>query len=236
LVAGDFAGRDAEVAVTVRSVRERELPPLDDDFAGLASEFDTLDELRADLVERLTRVKRVERLYAARDKALEALVEASDVPVPEGVVRDEVAGRKDSMVDQLERMGASLEQYLESEGKTEEELDEEISKAATEGVKIQLLMDAYADQEQIDVSNDEFGHEIVHRAQRAGMTPQQYYDQILRAGTAAAVFADVRRGKALSALLERVTITDSAGNPVPLDELRVDDHAGHDHGDDDAEE
>ena len=84
LVGGDFAGRDADVAVTVRTVKERELPPLDDDFAQLASEFDTLDELRADLRERLSRVKRVEQLYAARDKALEALVAAADVPAPGG--------------------------------------------------------------------------------------------------------------------------------------------------------
>ena len=84
LVAGDFAGRDAEVAVTVRTVKERELPALDDEFAQLASEFDTLDELRADLTERLARVKRVEQLYAARDKALEALVAAADVPAPGG--------------------------------------------------------------------------------------------------------------------------------------------------------
>jgi len=237
LVAGDLAGQEADVSVTVRSVRERELPPLDDEFAGLASEFDTLDELRADLVERLSRVKKVERLYAARDRALEALVAASDVPAPEGVVRDEVASRKESMVDQLERMGASMEDYLASEGKTEEDLDADLNKAAAEGVKIQLLMDAFADKEQIDVTNDEFGHEIVHRAQRAGMSPQQYYDQILRAGNAAAVFADVRRGKALSALLERVTIIDSAGNPVPLDDLRVeDDHSGHNHGDDDHDD
>src|SRR5215831_16461060 len=92
LVAGDFAGQDADVAVTVRTVKERELPAVDDDFAQLASEFDTLEELRGDLAERLGRVKRMEQIYAARDKALEALVEASDVPAPEGVVRDAVDG------------------------------------------------------------------------------------------------------------------------------------------------
>jgi trigger factor len=98
-------------------------------------------------------------------------------------------------------------------------------------------MDAFADKEEIDVTNDEFGHEIVHRAQRAGLSPQQYYDQLLRAGTASAVFGDVRRGKALSILMERITITDSAGNPVSLDAMRGDDHErprrrrsrGHDH-------
>src|SRR4029450_4157860 len=90
LVGGDFAGREAEVAVTVRTVKERELPPVDDDFAQMASEFDTLDELRADLAVRLGRVRKMEQVVSARDKALEALVAAADVPAPEGVLRDEV--------------------------------------------------------------------------------------------------------------------------------------------------
>ena len=132
LVGGDYAGRDADVTVTVRTVKERELPALDDDFAQLASEFDTLDELRADLRTRLDRVKRVEQLYAARDKALEALVERAEVPAPEGVVRDEAGSRRQAMTDQLERMGATLEEYLEAEGKTEEQFETELREAAEE--------------------------------------------------------------------------------------------------------
>jgi trigger factor len=97
MVAGDYAGREAEVSVTVRTVKERELPPLDDDFAQLASEFDTLDELRADLAQRLGRVRKMEQIVTARDKALEALVATADVPAPEGVLRDEVDRRKQAM-------------------------------------------------------------------------------------------------------------------------------------------
>ncbi len=227
LVAGDFAGREADVAVTVRTVKEREMPELDDDFAGLASEFDTLDELRADVAERLRRVRKLEQLYAARDRALAALVEASHVPAPEGVVNADVESRKEAMADQLERMGATLEEYLESEGRSEEELEAEIHTAAEEAVKVQLVLDAFADAEEISVTDDEFGHEIVHRAQRAGMGPQQYYDQLVRAGAGAAVFSDVRRGKALAAVLERVRITDTNGEPVDLGELSGSD--GHDH-------
>jgi trigger factor len=232
LVGGDFAGRDADVSVTVRTVKEKQLPELDDEFAQLASEFDTLEELRSDLRERLTKVKRVEQLYAARDKALQAIVEAADVPAPEGVVREEVEHRKQAMADQLERIGASMEEYLSAEEKTEEQIDAELTEAASEGVKIQLLLDSLADAENVSVSDDEFGHEIVHRAQRAGVAPQQYYDQLVRSGTAAAVYGDVRRGKALSVVMERVKITDSAGNALDLDALRGegegDDH-DHDH-------
>jgi trigger factor len=231
LVGGEHAGKDADVKVTVRTVKEKELPELDDEFAGLASEFDTLQELRDNLRERLTRVKKVEQLYAARDKALTEIVKLSGVPAPEGVVRDEVAQRKQSMAQELERVGASLTEYLEAEEKTEEQIDEELAEAATEGVKIQLVLDALADANDIQVSDDEFGHEIVHRAQRVGMAPQAYYDQLVQAGLAASVFGDVRRGKALAQIMESVIMKDTDGNVLTLDDLRGagDDHEGHDH-------
>lgn len=236
LVGGEHAGKDADVNVTVRTVKERELPELDDDFAQLASEFDTLEELRGDLKEQITRVKKVEQLYAARDLALKELVEKASVPAPEGVVADEVAQRKQSMVEQLERMGASLEEYLSVEDKTEEQIDADLAEAAAEGVKIQLLLDTIAETENVDVSDDEFGHEIVHRAQRVGMQPQQYYDELVRAGAAGAVYGDVRRGKALAMVMEKVIMTDTNGEVLTLDALRGpggehdhDDHEGHNH-------
>ncbi|HKE64726.1 MAG TPA: trigger factor [Micromonosporaceae bacterium] len=233
LVAGDLAGKDADVAVTVRSVKEKQLPDLDDAFAQMASEFDTLDELRADVRGRIERVKRIEQLYAARDKVLADLVASADVPAPEGVVREEVETRKQAMTDELERMGASMADYLSAEDKTEEAIDAELSEAASEGIKIQLLLDTIADAEDIQVSDDEYSHEIVHRAQRVGMAPQAYYDQLVRSGAAAAVFGDVRRGKALELVMNRVKITDASGNVLTLDALRAgadaDDHEGHDH-------
>ncbi|GAB7039882.1 MULTISPECIES: trigger factor [Catenuloplanes] len=227
LVGGDFAGQDAEVSTTVRTVKEKELPELDDDFAQLASEFDSLEELKGDVRERVTRVKKVEQIYAARDKVLAQIVEAAEIPAPEGVVKDAVEQRKAAMTDQLERIGASLEDYLASEEKTEEQIDTELQEAATEGVKIQLLLDTIAEAEQVQVSDDEFGHEIMHRAQRAGMQPQQYYDQLARSGEAQAVFGDVRRGKALQIVLERVTIKDTAGNPVTLEAIQDEHHHVH---------
>ncbi|GAA0742403.1 trigger factor [Dactylosporangium roseum] len=233
LVGGEFEGREAEVSVTVKSVKDKQLPELDDEFAQLASEFDALDELKEDLRARLSRVKRMEQLYSARDLALKAVIDATDVPAPEGVVKDEVESRKESMNDQLQRIGASLDDYLETEGKTAEEMDAELSEAAVEGIKVQLVLDTLADAEDIQVSDDEFGHEIVHRAQRAGMGPQQYYDQLVQAGVAGAVFGDVRRGKALGLVLERVKILDSEGNTLSFDDLRgaADSHEDHDHGD-----
>ncbi|GAA2887431.1 trigger factor [Actinoplanes cyaneus] len=232
LVGGDFAGRDAEVKVVVRTVKDKQLPEIDDEFAQLASEFDTLEELKGDLRERLAKAKKVEQIYAARDEALKQLVEAADIPAPEGVVKEEVEGRKQAMTDQLERIGATLQDYLASEEKTEEQIDQELAEAAQEGVRIQLLLDTIADAQDVQVTDDEFGHEIVHRAQRAQMQPQQYYDQLVRSGAAAAVFGDVRRGKALASVMEQVTMKDSEGNTLSLDDLRAaseDEHAGHNH-------
>jgi trigger factor len=235
LVAGDFAGRDAEVSVTVRTVKEREMPSVDDDFAQLASEFDTIDELRADLTSRIERVKKMEQLYSARDKTLETLIEVADIPAPEGVVRDQVKTQREAVVDQLERMGASLEDYLSSAGRSEEEFEADLVKEAESRVRTQLLLDAYADENEISVTEDEYMHEVVHRAERAGMSPQQYYEQMVRAGIEAGVFADIRRGKALSALLEAVIIKDTDGAVVSVAELRDAgaDEAAHDHGHDD---
>ena len=234
---GDYAGKDADVKVTVRTVKEKQLPELDDSFAQLASEFDTLDELKEDVRTRLTRVRRAEQLYSARDEALKALISATEVPTPEGVVRDEVESRKESMNEQLERIGASLDDYLREQGKTEEEIDGELAESATEAVRMQMVLDAFADAEELTVTDDEFGHEIVHRAQRAGVAPQQYYEQLVQAGVAGAVFGDVRRAKALGVVLERVNIVDSDGNRLSMEELRAslndqddhDDHEGHDH-------
>ncbi|QSB16056.1 trigger factor [Natronosporangium hydrolyticum] len=219
LVAGDHAGRDADVVVTVRTVKEKELPPLDDDFAELASEFDTLDELRDDSRNRLSGQKKVEQLYAARDKALDELIERAEVPAPDGVVQDEVAHRKQHMARELEQMGRTLADLLALDGKSEEELDSELTEEATRMVKVQLVLDTIAEAEEVQVGDEEFGQEVVRRAQQSGMPPQQYYDQLVQSGGANSVFVEVRRGKTLQLLLERVTITDSAGNSVSLDEV-----------------
>ena len=232
LVGGAHAGDDATVAVTVRSVKEKELPVLDDDFAQLASEFDTLAELRDDVRERLLRVNRLEKLYSARDEAVKALIAATEVPAPDSVVTEEVEGRKQTMREQLEGAGATWEDYLEAQERTDEDIDSELRAAATEAVQAQLLLDAYADAEELSVSDDEFGHEIMHRAQRAGVAPQQYYDQLLRSGAAGVIFGDVRRGKMLASLLERVVIEDTNGERLTLADLRgalADDEHDHEH-------
>jgi trigger factor len=229
LVAGEFADREAEVSVTVRTVRERELPPLDDEFAQLASEFDTLEELRADLGNRLRQAYRRQQLVQARDQVLEALLAATEIPTPEGVLRDEVERRRENIASQLERAGLSMEDFLSSEGKTEEDLTKDLTESATKAIQAQLLLDTFADAEDVSVSDDEFTREVIHQAGHAGMAPQQYYDQLSRAGLVPSLALEVRRNKVMSLIMERVTVKEPDGSTVSVDELRaVGD--GHDHG------
>lgn len=219
LVAGDHAGRTADVAVTVRSVKEKDLPALDDDFAQTASEFDTLAELQDDIRERLTRIKRLRQGTEARDKVLEALLSASDVPLPDSVVTLETTYRKQAMEQQLTDAGLTMEDYFAAESRTVEDLDAEIRSAAESAVKAQLLLDAVADKEQVAVSDTELTEEAVRRAQRAGMSPEQYVQQLVQAGQIPALAADVRRGKALILVLSQSKVTDASGRAVDLDEL-----------------
>jgi trigger factor len=220
LVGGEYAGQEADVAVTVRSVKEKELPALDDDFAQTASEFDTLDELRADIRTRIEHVKRTEQAVQARDKALEALLAAVEVPLPEKVVAEEVEFRKHQLNHYLERAGLSLDAYLQSAEQTQEEYEAKLESDSQDAIRAQLVLDTVADAEQIGVNDAELTQEVVRRAQQAGTPPQEYADQLVQSGRLPLVVADLRRGKALALVLESAQISDASGRKVDLDQLR----------------
>ncbi len=219
LAFGDHAGSDADITVTVNSVKERELPAADDEFAQLASEFDTIAELRADLSTRLTRVKALGQGAEARDKVLELLVEKTEVPLPESSVKSEIEWREHDVVHQLGHDDAAFERYLETEGKTKDEFTAELRTVAEQSVKTQFILDSIADAESVSVSDGELTEYIVRQAQRYGMAPQEFADQIVQAGNIGALVADVRRNKALATVLESATVTDESGNTVDLSAL-----------------
>jgi trigger factor len=222
LAGGELAGREADVAVTVKTVKEKDLPALDDEFAQTASEFDTLAELEADLRTRLESAKKVQQAAQARDKALETLLAAIDVPLPEKVVADELEFRKHQLNHYLEQAGLTLDVYLQSEGQTEEEFESKLEQDTKDAVKAQLVLDTVADSEQLGVSDTELTSEVVRRAQQAGVSPQEYADQVVRANQLSLVVADVRRGKALAVVLENAQLKDASGNPIDLTPLRTD--------------
>jgi trigger factor len=219
LAFGEHAGSSAEITVVVNSVKERELPEADDDFAQLASEFDTLDELKADLRSRLDRVKVLGQGAEARDKVLELLVSQTEVPLPESAVQAEIDWREHDVVHQLGHDDSAFERYLETEGKTKDEFTAELREVAERAVKTQFILDSIADAEAVSVSDAELTEYIVRQAQRYNMAPQEFADQIVQAGNIAALVADVRRNKALATVLESANVTDASGNPVDLSAL-----------------
>ncbi len=228
LVAGELAGSTADVAVTVRSVNERELPEVDDQWAVDTTGFESAEAFRADVRARLDRAQRLQQGVEARDKVLEALLAQVEVPLPESVVAAELEWRRSSTQDQLSRGGLTLEGYLESEGKTEEEHEAELASGAAEAVKAQLVLDAVADAEEVGVGDAELSDQVVRRAQRAGVSPDQYAQQVVSSGQLPVLVSEVRRGKALALVMEAATIVDAAGEPVDLEALAEDPAAAPD--------
>lgn len=219
LLAGEFAGQDAVVSAVIGTVKERELPEADDEFAQLASEFDTLEELKSDLRERVNRVKQVEQATEARDKVLEALLETTEVALPEAVVKAEVDSRLHDAVHPFDHDEEKFAASLIAQGSSREEFDASAQSEAENSVKTQLLLDALAEAENTTVDNDELTERIVYQAQRYGVSPEEYIQQAQQANQLGAIFADVRRGKALAGVVAQATVTDTAGNAVDLDEL-----------------
>ncbi|MFD6400186.1 trigger factor [Nocardia sp. NPDC060249] len=219
LVAGDHAGKEAVITVTVQSVKERELPEADDEFAQLASEFDTIDELKEDLKGRVERVKKVEQAGSIRDKVLDTLLETVEVPLPEAVVKAEVDAVVHDAVHGFDHDEAKLAEALEAQGSSREEFDKDTQEAAEKSVKTQLLLDAIAEAENTQVGQQELTERILFQAQRYGMSPEQFIQQVQQAGQLGAVFADVRRGKALAGVVGQVKVTDSDGNVVDTTEM-----------------
>lgn len=228
LVAGAHAGEDAVISVVVNSVKERELPDADDEFAQLASEFDTLAELNADLRERVIRVKKVEQATQARDKVLDALLESTDIAVPEKVVQAEYDSRLHDAVHAFDHDEDKLAAALAADGSSREEFDTEARADAERSVRTQLLLDAIAEAEGTQVGNEELTERIIFQAQRYGVAPEEFVRQAQEADQLPAIFADVRRGKALAGVVNMATITDTDGAAVDLAELLGNDDADPD--------
>jgi trigger factor len=216
LAGGEFAGRAADVTVTVHSVKVKEVPGLDDDFAQLASEFDTLGELRADTRAQLERMKATQQVVQARDRALDALINRVDVPLPESVVAEEVEQNRDSLVQQLDRAGATLEGYLEMSNQTQEQFDADLQERARRAVKVSLVLDQLAREEELSVDQAELSAYVTRQADQMGVAPERLAKQLADDGQLPLAATEVLRGKAMNLIAERVKVTDSAGHEVDV--------------------
>jgi trigger factor len=222
LLSGDDAGEMADVTVTVRSVKAKELPELDDEFASIASEFDTLAELRDDVRTRLSRTKVLQQGAQARDKLVEHLLEVIEVPVPENMVEQELSWRSQAMERELQQAGMDWDAYFSAAGVEggREAYDAELRENVEKAVKTQFILDSIADAREVTVDNEDLSAQIMAQAQRNRVSPEQYAQQLQQGNNIADFVADVRRTKALAQLLEQTTITDESGTVVDLEALR----------------
>jgi trigger factor len=201
---GDWAGIPLTVTVVVQGVRERELPALDDDFAQLASEFDTVGELRDDMRERLLRMKRLEQGAEARNNVIEVLMEAVDIPLPENLITAEV------------------EAHFEDGHDSGEEHRKEVEEATRQNLKSQFILDKIAEAEEIAVGETELSAWLIQQAPRYGMSPDAFAKALVEAGQVPMAMQDIRRAKALALVLENASVVDADGNAVDLKALDAD--------------
>lgn len=222
LVGGDLVGEDVEVVVSVSQVQEQELPALDDEFAQMASEFDTVAELTDDVRERLGRGKRLEQAAAARDAVLEVLLENVEIPLPETVVTDELNARRQNIEQQLMYAGLTMDKYLEDEGQTLEEFEADLERRVRDAVAAQFILDEIAKVEEFGIDQAELSEHLVRRAQQSGQDPQEFANHMFEHNHIPDLVQEILRGKALAKIVESAVVTDASGNVVELKNLRPD--------------
>ncbi len=200
---GQQEGETGDVFIALKVVKERELPPVDDAFAKLASEFDTIEELKKDFTERLARIKKLEQGAQARDLLVEKLLADLTIEVPDDLVLDEVNS------------------HLEGEGRLEDEVHRaEVDKEVRDGIKSEFLLDSIVKAEEVQITEVELTDYLVRMSQRYGMGPEQFAQELQKAGQISQVIAEVTRAKALASALGRISVVDKAGTKIDLEELR----------------
>ena len=201
---GQQEGENGDVFIALKVVKERELPPVDDAFAKLASEFDSIDELKKDFTERLLRLKKLEQGAQARDLLVEKLLADLTIEVPDDLVLEEVNS------------------HLEGEGRLEDAVHRaEVDKEVRDGIKSEFLLDSIVKTEDVQITEVELTDYLVRMSQRYGMGPEQFAQELQKAGQITQVIAEVTRAKALASVLGRISVVDKSGAKVELEELRT---------------
>ncbi|MFT3889477.1 MAG: trigger factor [Arachnia sp.] len=218
LVGGQFRGQEAEIQVTVNSVSEQELPEVDDDFAQLISEFDSVDEMLEDLRKGVEQQAKAEQLADARDKVLEAVLEVVEFDLPEGVLKNEQEARRNEVRRQLNAGGLTVEQYLE-QAEDEEAEDEDafwatIDERSEQALKAQVVLEVFADDHKIDVSQQELTELIFRKAQQNRTSPQDEINHMMEHGHMPEWMQEIRRSKALAEIVAAAVVKDADGNVV----------------------
>jgi trigger factor len=221
-----------QFVVTVKDVKERVLPDLDDEFASEASEFETLDELTEDLRKRSGAVKKVQAQMALREKVGEALADLVEDEVPDPLVSAEMQQRLQDLAMRLEAQGLNLDTWIAMSGKEPDEVVEDLRETATTAVRVDLALRAVAEAEAIEVTDDDLEREFAQVAERLGIKAKDVRKQFERAEQVPAVRSDIKKRKAFDWLLERVEIVDPDGVTIDRASLELTDEG--DSSDEDA--
>ena len=218
LVGGQFRGQDAEIEVTVVKVSEQQLPEVDDEFAQLISEFDTVEEMKEDLRKGAEQQVKADQLADARDKVLEAVLAATDFELPEAILARELEARRGEVQRQLAGGGMTVEDYLanaeDEDAKDADEFWAMIDKRSEQALKAQVVLDVYADTNTIDVSQQDLTELIFRKAQQNGSSPQDEINHMMEHNHMPEWMQEIRRGKALAAICAAAKVTDAEGNVV----------------------
>jgi trigger factor len=202
LLGGDHEGEKAQIAVTLLAVKERELPDADDDFAQIASQFDTIGELRSDLREQLAKSKEFGQGVEARDKIVDELLKKVEIPVPQGLIDDEV------------------HRHLEQESRLEDDVHRaEVAESSEKTFRSQILLDAIAEKEEVKVSQNELTSYLVQASAQYGMEPAEFIKVLDQNGQLPAMIGEVARAKALASVLSKAKVVDTAGKAVDVSSL-----------------
>ncbi|TMK53308.1 MAG: trigger factor [Actinobacteria bacterium] len=228
---GEHAGKEVTFQVLVKEVREKKLPPLDDEFAKTSSEFETLDELRADLAQRIEKIKAVQADAEVRNRILEQVLDDVEVEAPESLVQSEMAYRLQRLEEQLRTAGLTLDQYLTSQNLTEEQIEADLRGQADRNVRAQLILEEVGRREGFQVSEEELREEVRYHAETLRTDPDQLAKELGERGRLKALAGDIIRRKALNLLVEKAEVKDEdqtdggQGDPKaggPAEEPRAD--------------
>lgn len=208
----------AHIKVAIQQTKQRKLPELDEEFVQLASEFDTVEELKESIVEKLEQQAKHRQAEAIRDAVMEQALERAPFPLPEKLVEEQAHNALHQTFGELAHDTELIEGFLKSQGSSIEQFNEEAKENATKSLRNQLFLDALVDQNEPTVSREELTDHVIFTAQAYGVEPQQFMAQLQDPSQLAAMYADIARGKALAAAISLTTVTDTDGNAVDVTE------------------
>jgi trigger factor len=214
LAGGEHEGRQADVTVTVRSVKVKDLPDLDDDFAQSASEYNTVGELRSNTRRQMEAMRRAGQAGQARDRAIEALLDQVDIPLPQAIVDHEISHRHESLSEDLDRAGLAMADFLEGRNLTPADLDKEISDEVRRSIKARFILDKIAEADDLSADQDELAAYVTQIAYQQGVAPEALIRQLANSGQIGVVMSDLVRGKAADLIASKVKVTDQSGRAV----------------------